>query len=699
MILNLLILHENKLITDKFSVKIDTNKVIINSLNNHKIIKVPIYNKINGINYYPISFPLELHIINNELFSSYILLSSLNIKTDTQFDYDFFNQISNKLNKKFMNYNDINIDKIKTIMNLNIDSLKEINNINTFISSFWTLVNNIKIIIIYSLIQNNINYKKRLNRLINKFKDYKYSLFDTNKNDFMMTLNEYYNFDNNNLNIKSIKDTNNYYIVKNSSESNKIVKINPEKLNNKNISYENYKWFYYYPNNIINNDVVLFQTFINCDFTKEIIKNILSIDNTVASRIFEYYNNNNLDNLIYLSNIFNQLKNDLEDFNILKSNQYSDIFFEYITKKNINKETEVIEILRILFNNYNFPLRNNRHDIENCFDYILYISFVNINIILMDKMKNFNDIINQNIISIIPQKLRNLYINMLKLYNHLLNNDFDFITYNQKFYSDYIYKNIIKIFLSDSNRLSIKYFKNSIGNEILNKFKNIVETNSILIDISNRLTWSNLSKRLEYLNIFYKNTNILLYQSKINKNIIPDFLDNRIRKIIENPFEMYKYLRIEKDFVKWTKFISEKVNDLYYNPISLSTEDLAYLGTLLYLLFNITSQNIKDISYSKFIEFCNSHTKLILDSNRINLKIKEHFYDFKTNINLGFLAKHLTWNREIITFEEPIEKSKEIIELEQKLNIMTKKYYKYKTKYIDSKNNITRSHISDTSVN
>ena len=121
----------------------------------------------------------------------------------------------------------------------------------------------------------------------------------------------------------------------------------------------------------------------------------------------------------------------------------------------------------------------------------------------------------------------------------------------------------------------------------------------------------------------------------------------------------------------------------------------------------ISEQNIKEPSYISFISFCNLHNKLILESNRVNFKIREHFSHLKVSINLGFLAKHIIYNKDIITFEEqPPEKSLDVIVLEQKLKSTTKKYYKYKAKYLESKDIDIKSalikhkkeyHISDTS--
>ena len=40
--------------------------------------------------------------------------------------------------------------------------------------------------------------------------------------------------------------------------------------------------------------------------------------------------------------------------------------------------------------------------------------------------------------------------------------------------------------------------------------------------------------------------------------------------IILDKFLMYKYLKQEKDFIKWTKFIKNFVSELYEKKISIS---------------------------------------------------------------------------------------------------------------------------------
>jgi len=219
--------------------------------------------------------------------------------------------------------------------------------------------------------------------------------------------------------------------------------------------------------------------------------------------------------------------------------------------------------------------------------------------------------------------------------------------------------------------------------DVYNRFREIIINNILLIDISNKISWKTLPKKLYYIKFFYNNTDIIFYQQKLNKNIIPDNFDIKIKKIIENPFEMYRYIKKEKDFIKWTNFISNKINDLYYIPISLSSDDFDNIGKLLYLLFNINEQNLNDLNYKELIKFCNINPKLILDSTRINLKIKEYFQNIKFNINLGFLAKHLTIENEFLTFDNI--KPTDISILESKITIINKKYNKYKIKYLKSK--------------
>ena len=744
MLIKLLILTNDKLVLNKFTINKFNNLIVIKSVEcSDLIIKVPIYNKINGIDYYPLTFPLELPIYDNNIFNPYIILSSYNLNFKN--NIDFFTQVCQtiKTNFELTFYSfEFIVDNpvlFGQIINehyqkyITFEILKTTNNLNEFIKHLWNCINILKLFNIYVLIKypditnknikritKELNLSKKLFINCNQIKSVKYNInldysdclnhLDTQDN--KMTFIEYYNFDfKNYLKLSDIKSKISYYIIVNKLDSsstittdittndkliNKVIKINVSKVkkniievnSNNNILFENYKWSYYHPNLIIDSSYIIYQTFINQEFIINIIKNQLNLEEKHVFKILEYYLiDNKISNLLALTFIYDNIINNLSDLNIIKLNSYSDVYFEYIVKKYLdpdNIEPNNFIILDILFKDYNYPFKNNNKNFNKIFDYILYLSIYNRNNILIYNNINNIYVLHPNIIPIIPYKLKNVYINIIKFITQVINNNFESITYNQKFYSDYIHRNIINILLSNNTTsLSVILFKSLIEPESLNKIKKIVETNLLLIDISNKLSWTNISKKLNYLNVFYKNEYIVRYQNKLNKNIISDNFDFRIKKIIENPFEMYKYLSKEKDFIKWTKFISDRILQLYIIPVSISTEDFIHIGRLLFLLFNINEQNINDQSYINFIIFCNSHSKLIIESNRINLNIKEFFHNLKTNINLGFLAKHIISNKEIINFDKPVDLDNN---LELLLKVKTKKYHKYKIKYLNTKN-------------
>ena len=153
---------------------------------------------------------------------------------------------------------------------------------------------------------------------------------------------------------------------------------------------------------------------------------------------------------------------------------------------------------------------------------------------------------------------------------------------------------------------------------------------------------SNIYYRLPYLKFIIKNK-ILYYQDKINKNIITDTYDNKIKNIIQNPYEMINNMKTLDEYILWFNFLDFKLDELFNNKIILSSNDINNLAKLIYLLYNIKEQDIKDINYENFLTFANSNLKLILYKQQINIKIKE-ILKLKIPINLGILAKHLNNN-------------------------------------------------------
>jgi hypothetical protein len=694
------------------------------------IVKIPIYNNINGLNYEPILFPFEMTIVNNVVISYYIILSSYTI--DTPNDIDFFHQINRVISKEYnlslarFNYL-LENDTIPILNSMCSKAISDISMTDThqFIKNMWDSINSIKLYIIYISIRfpqstkkklhSKYNIPKRIISIYEMFCNYKYNLNNID-DEIMLSFSEYYMKDINRiLNKDEIISKYSYYIdVRDVSTTetaistitiNKIFKIfvnnkmdNIIEIPNKTILFNNYNWYYFYPHIKINKDYVLFQSFINTNITKHIIEKLLNVDSSLseiyASKLIDYYYiDNKYSNLLFLDN--------MNDIDILKTKSYDNDYFKYIVKK-YTEESKVLEILEILFNQYNYPLKPNRLELDNIFDYILYISIIN-NKIIIDKSKHtYNDVLHSSINNMIPMKVKNLYINIIKTLCQVINGDYESIKYNQKFYTDYLHKSILKMIISDSSNISIILFKNLTSTMNYEKFKMFATINFSLLDVGNRLNWNNISKKINYLNIYYKNQDIVFYQDKLNKNIFIDNFDNRIKKIIENPFDMFKYLRKEKDFIRWAKFISHRLVSIYIVPISLSSDDFALIGTMLFLLYNIKEQNLKDPTYMEFIKFCSNNNKLILDSNRINIKIKEQFINLKCIINLGFLAKHLTWNVDEITFDDkPANIEHSIAELQvikEKLDLTTKKYYKYKIKYLKTKKPNINVNVSETSL-
>jgi hypothetical protein len=323
------------------------NNIVIKPINNSKnIIKIPIYNKYNGIDYYNIEFPLILTLFEYDseiyIFNPYIILSTYNL---TMYDdLDFFCKLKNTIRKlynlEFIDFNTI----IKSDNDIFITMYYDyyLKNITFDINSLQNhYMNIIKLFVIYILIKNS-NYdttKHQYYTLLSKMKNYKYNLYkDENK----MTLYSYYNYNFKELlNLKDIKIDNYYYIVCNLAQNNDntIIKVQVKNIvgsfiyisKTSKITFTNYKWYNYNPQYDINRDTVIYQTYINQDFTNEIIKNYLNLNDIDSNKITNYFYNNMLSDLYFESN--NIIVKD--EYSILKSLSYDNNFFENIVKKYI----------------------------------------------------------------------------------------------------------------------------------------------------------------------------------------------------------------------------------------------------------------------------------------------------------------------------------------------------------------------------
>jgi hypothetical protein len=718
MIIKLPICIDEKIIFSNFIIKKNNDKYFINLFNRNyeeKIekIKVPLCNNFQGISYLDIFFPLELTIINNKILFPYfmqkIYLSQNNLPID--FFFNIENQIK-QLNISFIKKEELSkmeltIWKYCTSFNENINLE---NSLDT-IKRLWevaqiNLNSSIYLLNLYPEFTNKSirdyqkkhNISKKLISITNAMKTIKYSINSSNEYIFI----EHFNKLNNNK-VKSTELKIGYkYFVK-LIDSNKFFQIEIDNiqnnvihtLNNQAFIYSNYEWCFYIPNIPFDFDTILFNLFQKKECYNEIFeKTNLKIEAIHTQKLLEYYFDNKKCSLVFLRKFF---ENEFDDFNILENNNYSNVFFEYITKK-YNDLESIIKVYKSLFKNYTYPLKQNKLDFT--FDNILYFSFINLDKIC--KECNHDRIIIENGINdLIPYKLKTLFYNTIQLFYTIINkNNFQILYYNQKFFTDYLHRFILKNIIFDTKSNISNLFNSKLTDGQKDKINSILKNTLLCIDVANRLNWTNLPKKLSYLEIFYSNKDLVINIDKLNKNIFSDNYDLRLKKIIENPFEMFKFLKKEKDYIKWVNFLGPLTLELFVTPISLSGDDLKNLGKLIFILTSIEEQNIKNPTYIKFLNFCQKNSKLIMDNTRINLKIKDHFNFVKCQLNLGFLAKHLTFNKteQFDLEDDKPDKNEYTIYLEDQNHKLKQKYFKYKTKYYQSKNpNMNELPFSQTS--
>jgi hypothetical protein len=738
MIIKLPICQDNKIIFSNFFVEKRNNpdKYIISLFNRNyenKIlkIKVPLCNSFEGISYLDLFFPLELNINKKKLYFQHFMQKIFLSQSDLPID--FFIQLENSIKKiddhTFLNFVDLKTyeKEIWKYLETFNDNILTINYLET-IKQLWEVSNlylNYGIYLIYThheftnksikTYQKQFNIQKKLITVSNFIKTVKYSINSSN----LYNYNEHYSkLNNNKAQIIELKIGYKYFLKVPFSEtsnlqSNKFFQIDILNIsngiihtsNNKAYIFNNYEWYFYLPNLEINFDIIIFNLIKSKEVYEEIFeKTNLKIEKIHTNKILEYYYDDNECSLIYMRKFF---ENEFDDLTILSRNNYSITFFDYIIQKYSTNIEDITKIYKILFDNYSYPIKQNK--LTSSFDFILYFSLINLDYIIKDITAD-KIFIENNINELIPFKVKTLFYNLIQFfYSIIKKNNYQILYFNQKFFNDYLHRCVLKnILFSDKNsksHLINLLFLSKINPIQKEKIINILKNTLLCIDVANRLTWNNLPKKLGYLEIFYNNKDLLITVDKLNKNIFNDTLDTKLKKVIENPFEMFKYLKKEKDYIKWIKFLGPLNLELFYTPISLSTYELKHLGILLYLLNNIEEQNIKESSYITFINYAQKHNKLILDNNRINLKIKEYFNYIKCAINLGFLAKHLTFNFNDIKLDDDSEKNIELsktqdyLKLKEEIKKITKKYNKYKSKYIMIKNSEQSIEIlSDTSI-
>ena len=395
--------------------------------------------------------------------------------------------------------NDSNIDLLKPDY---VDcELKDQNN-------FWNNINlliNISLLLLYNKTDIKKNKYKKLYKIIDKIKTHNFSI---NCSDLYNLDQHLSNIDNKELSIYDLEVNKDYFVnIKKKILFVKILEknINIITISNHSVNFYNYKWYNYHPSIKNTKDNIFLNLLLNkyiykiiIDTQYPLLKNTNNIINYytldhVLSKLNEYYYQNgysqnlstpqiclsnktdtlplhlgvlakhsdslqksNSGTTIHVCSGESHIRNISEDLLILKKNSYDNNFFLYICDK---YENDYIKILDILFQNYNFPIKFNKLELDSNFDHILYISLLKIDKILLNNDNN-KIFLYTEINNIVPNKVKLLYYNIVKMFYYLINFDNRFL--ESKYFNDYIHKKFIKIFFC-TNSLSFNYLLKKIG--------------------------------------------------------------------------------------------------------------------------------------------------------------------------------------------------------------------------------------------
>ncbi len=716
MLIKLPIVKNNVIDIINFELNKFENKFIIKPQRSKEtdIYKLMVSNKEFCLNKFTVEFPLEIEILSkNYLFSKYFFITAISNGFDCELNFfsnllKSFKTFDKRVKLMDLNYISSNLKEIIKKCNLSINSRKkfeDIQDMKLYIDNQLNYTMNFIYLILFKFSHYTVKdfknsdlssyFPKKIISCFNLIKNNKIKFKSSEDLTIGIHLD---NLKNNNITVKNIKKNTYYFLKFNDSKiiKMKVIKSDDESIilsDLKSINKSNCQVYIYDPKSI---------SHLNFNyFIKELIKYDFKFKMLVASKIFKrnekdiqnilkyiYQDNNNYIFLSSLRNLdftFNNLNfehyNDKSlnlELKILEDGHISNDYMFFLSNKYKNDKEKKIEILKVLFSKYNFPLTFNKKKLNDNFEMIIYFSLLNYQDII--KVIDINKIyLDSEILDIVPVKLKNLYFNLVKTYYQLINNSLENITYNFKYYQDYIYIYVIKNIIQDNSVLSNLLKKSSLYNSLVNVYKE----NFILNQLISNLTWNDISAKLDYLSYIYKKENLIFYQNKLNRNLFPDSIDYKIKGIILDKFSMYKYLKEEKDFIKWTKFLKNYIIELYEKPISISNDDLVLLGKLLFKIYRLEDQNLKDNKYLDLISFSQQNKKLVLINNRVNLMIKEKLSGIKCQINLGYFAKHLNFNN----IENKIEiiENKEVVGIKIELKKVKKKYYKYKGKYMKTK--------------
>ena len=277
-------------------------------------------------------------------------------------------------------------------------------------------------------------------------------------------------------------------------------------------------------------------------------------------KYYEYFYVNTYKYILEDANYFT-IENDI---NIINLQKYNNDFIINITSKYSSLE-DILLILKSLMNFYSYPIKIPKNLIDPIFDQIIYISLYHID--LLNEYNNY---------SFCNVKLKILYLYIIKLYNDLNNDNIIEQQFNNRYITDYLYRSTTKLLLKNDT-LSYMIFKKTKN---LDKFIEMIKIKTAVYDIMALMSWENL-QNINIISFFFSNKHL------IDNRYYTIISNDKIKNILENPYIMYNYLSNMKDFIKWTKIIS---ND--------NTTDVTLLGKIIYYLYNSKKKDITDINYN-----------------------------------------------------------------------------------------------------
>lgn len=527
MIVKLPIVIGNKNSYYNFIVRKENDIIIISTFDNKNKVIAQCHNNY-GIYKKVIKLPLYLKIINNYLYCEHFFYLIICDK----YEFDFFKILLDNIkiiNKKYnyIDYKNINTQFIKNEFE-NYSNYNIYENVNSFIGNTLErvifLFNYYMFINFYSI--ENLK-SKRTNIIINIINNININYNGTNK-----SIQEH-------IKTNKLELFNIIFIL---NELDILKKIIPKFYKN-NKNYSNFLNYYYYNKN----------------------------DYLIYLKLLEINVNNIEDEYkIYLGdNIINTFDNLSYEF-----------FIEIVSKDNKFN----LNILNDLISRYNnYPLTNNKRDIDEQYRKILFYTYKFISDI--KKITNFK---------IFNNKIKYIYGFFIDFfYNIKNNNNFNNI-FTSKIYSNNMLYNIFKIIILDFDI------------NVLNQFNK----NKVIYSILKKLKLENIKNNYSYLKYLIKNN--------INIEKFKDIIDINFYNIIINPIILFNRLDKLEDFNLWIETIN--INNLFYNMIKLKNTDYKILARLLYLYKYNYNEFLKESYYN-----INLITYIVRNKTIINIKFNEIF--------------------------------------------------------------------------